>query len=110
MMTLVLRGLPAKTIARTLPVTPNTANDHIKAIFAKTGISSRGDLMATLFQAHRRIWYLPGNPLRRAAGLELPEPGMMASCSRRQGRSCRLHGRLPVSGVPQPLPRAGARG
>jgi hypothetical protein len=30
-MTPVLRSLPAKTIARTLPVTLNTANDHIKA-------------------------------------------------------------------------------
>jgi DNA-binding CsgD family transcriptional regulator len=40
-MTLVLRGLPTKTIAKTLRVTMNTANDHIKAIFAKTGVSSR---------------------------------------------------------------------
>jgi hypothetical protein len=30
-MTPVLRSLPAKTIARTLPVTLNTANDHIEA-------------------------------------------------------------------------------
>lgn len=30
-MTPALRSLPAKTIARTLPVTLNTANDHIKA-------------------------------------------------------------------------------
>jgi hypothetical protein len=44
-MTLVLRGLPAKTITRTLPVTLNIANDHIKAIFAKTGVGSRRDLM-----------------------------------------------------------------
>jgi len=35
-MTQVLRSLPDKTIARTLPVTLNTAHDHIKAIFAKT--------------------------------------------------------------------------
>jgi hypothetical protein len=51
-MTLVLRSLPAKTIPRTLPVTLNTANDHIKAIFAKAGIGSRGDLMATVFRDH----------------------------------------------------------
>jgi DNA-binding CsgD family transcriptional regulator len=51
-MPLVLRGLPSKIIARTLPVTPNTANDHIKAIFAKTGVGSHGDLMATVFRDH----------------------------------------------------------
>lgn len=51
-MTLVLRGLPTKTIAKTLRVTMNTANDHIKAIFGKTGVSSRGELMATVFRDH----------------------------------------------------------
>lgn len=51
-MTLLLRGLPTKTIAKALRVTANTANDHIKAIFAKTGVSSRGELMATVFQDH----------------------------------------------------------
>jgi DNA-binding CsgD family transcriptional regulator len=51
-MTLLLRGLPTKTIAKTLQVTGNTANDHIKAIFAKTGVSSRGELMATVFRDH----------------------------------------------------------
>ena len=53
-MTLVLRGLPAKTIARTLPVTLNIANDHIKAIFAKTGVGSRRDLIATVSRDHSR--------------------------------------------------------
>jgi hypothetical protein len=48
----VLRSLPAKTIPRTLPVTPNTANDHIKAISAKTGAGSRGDLMTTASRDH----------------------------------------------------------
>jgi DNA-binding CsgD family transcriptional regulator len=51
-MTLLLRGLPTKTIAGALRVTINTANDHIKAIFAKTGVSSRGELMATVFRNH----------------------------------------------------------
>ena len=51
-MTLLLRGLPTKAIAGALHVTVNTANDHIKAIFAKTGVSSRGELMATVFRHH----------------------------------------------------------
>jgi hypothetical protein len=48
----VLHSLPAKTIPRTLPVTLNTTNDHIKAIFAKAGAGRRGDLMATVFRDH----------------------------------------------------------
>jgi DNA-binding CsgD family transcriptional regulator len=51
-MTLMLRGLRAKKIAATLRVTTNTANDHIKAIYAKTGVGSRGELMATIFRNH----------------------------------------------------------
>lgn len=53
-LTLVLRGLPTKAVAATLRVTLNTANDHIKAIFAKTGVSTRGELMATVFQDLQR--------------------------------------------------------
>ena len=51
-MTLVLRSLPAKTIPKTLPVTLNTANDHIKAIFAKADAGSHGDPMATVLRDH----------------------------------------------------------
>lgn len=48
-MTLLLRGLPTKEIATTLRITVNTANDHIKSIYTKTGVNSRGGLMATAF-------------------------------------------------------------
>ena len=47
-MTPVLPSLLAKTIARTLPVTLNPANDHIKAILAKTGAA---------VYAGRHRWY-----------------------------------------------------
>jgi DNA-binding CsgD family transcriptional regulator len=49
-LTLVLRGLATKTIANQLRVTQHTANDHIKAIYTKTGVNSRGELMATVFR------------------------------------------------------------
>jgi FixJ family two-component response regulator len=55
-MTLVLRSLPAKTIPRTLPVTLNTAKDHIKAISATAGAGRRGDPMATVL----RDYSMPG--------------------------------------------------
>jgi DNA-binding CsgD family transcriptional regulator len=49
-MTHVLRGLASKTIANTMHITTNTANDHLKSIFTKTGASSRGQLMAVVFR------------------------------------------------------------
>lgn len=53
-LTLVLRGLPTKTIAASLGVTAHTVNDHIKSIFDKTGVGSRGELMATVFRDYQR--------------------------------------------------------
>jgi DNA-binding CsgD family transcriptional regulator len=53
-LTLLLRGLPTKAIAATLRVSHHTAHDHVKAIFAKTGVGSRGELMATVFRDYQR--------------------------------------------------------
>jgi DNA-binding CsgD family transcriptional regulator len=52
---LLLRGLPSKSIGTRLNVTTDTVNDHIKSIYAKTGINGRGALMAAVF----RDRYLP---------------------------------------------------
>jgi DNA-binding NarL/FixJ family response regulator len=54
-MTLVLRGLPTKAIAAALQVSAHTVNDHIKAIYDKTGVASRGELMATVFRDRRSL-------------------------------------------------------
>jgi DNA-binding CsgD family transcriptional regulator len=43
-----LEGLPAKHIARLLSLSPHTVNDHFKAIYRKTGVSSRDELIAGL--------------------------------------------------------------
>ncbi|MFD4635520.1 helix-turn-helix transcriptional regulator [Streptomyces sp. NPDC058284] len=43
-----LEGLPVKHIARRLGLSPHTANDHFKAIYLKTGASSREELIAGL--------------------------------------------------------------
>jgi len=53
-LTLLLRGLPTKAIAATLRVSTHTAYDHVKAIFAKTGVGSRGELMAAVFRDYQR--------------------------------------------------------
>jgi DNA-binding CsgD family transcriptional regulator len=52
---LALRGLATKTIAAELHISGHTVNDHLKAIFTKTGVSTRGELMSSVFQQH----YLP---------------------------------------------------
>lgn len=45
---LALKGLAAKQIARRLDVSPYTVNDHFKAIYRKTGVTGRDELLASL--------------------------------------------------------------
>jgi len=49
---LLSRGLPTKEIAAELCISAHTVNDHIKVIFSKVGVSSRGELVAKLFSEH----------------------------------------------------------
>ncbi|NNC79251.1 MAG: hypothetical protein HKN94_03770 [Acidimicrobiales bacterium] len=46
------RGLSTKEIASELSISPHTVRDHVKAIFTKTGFSSRGELVARVFSDH----------------------------------------------------------
>lgn len=49
---LVAAGLPTDAIARRLQLSPYTVQDHLKAIFEKTGVGARGELVARLFLGH----------------------------------------------------------
>jgi len=49
---LVARGFSTNEIAERLHLSAYTVQDHLKAIFDKTGTSSRGDLVAQLFFRH----------------------------------------------------------
>ncbi|MFC5181281.1 helix-turn-helix domain-containing protein [Actinomadura harenae] len=46
---LVARGLGTGPIAETLVISPHTVRGHLKAVFGKLGVSSRGELVARLF-------------------------------------------------------------
>jgi DNA-binding CsgD family transcriptional regulator len=53
---LLARGLSAKEIAAELALSPHTVRDHIKSIYDKADVSSRGELVATLFSNHVIHW------------------------------------------------------
>jgi len=49
---LCIQGLPTKAIASMLKVSQYTVQDHLKAIFEKTGARSRGELVGQIFLEH----------------------------------------------------------
>ena len=46
---LVAQGLSTSDIARRLLLAPYTVQDHLKSIFAKTSVGTRGELVARLY-------------------------------------------------------------
>ena len=49
---LVAHGLATGVIAERLRISPWTVQDHLKAIFEKLGVSTRGELVARVFSLH----------------------------------------------------------
>lgn len=66
---LCMQGLPTKEMARTLNVSAYTIQDHLKSIFDKTGVRTRGELVGQVFLEH----YAP-----RWEGLDNPPQGWTA--------------------------------
>ena len=46
---LVALGLPTDAVAARLHLSPWTVQDHLKAIFEKVGVATRGELVARVF-------------------------------------------------------------
>jgi DNA-binding CsgD family transcriptional regulator len=67
---LVARGLSTADIAADLGISTDTVQDHLKAIFNKTGVGSRTELVATILRQH----YLP----RARAGHRVGTDGFFA--------------------------------
>lgn len=49
---LLARGLSTKEIAEELMISAHTVRDHVKAVYDKAGVSSRGELVARMFSEH----------------------------------------------------------
>lgn len=64
---LIARGLGTAAIARRLHLSGHTVRDYVKAIFDKVGVSSRGELVATLFAEHYAPVHLDAEGHERAA-------------------------------------------
>lgn len=50
----VLAGRPTRETAHELGISPWTVQDHLKSVFAKAGVASRGELAALLHHEHYR--------------------------------------------------------
>ncbi|MFH8371606.1 LuxR C-terminal-related transcriptional regulator [Streptomyces sp. NPDC018031] len=62
---LIARGLATGEIAEALVISPHTVRGHVKTVFQKVGVSSRGALVARLFAEH----YWPRRPSPAGPGV-----------------------------------------
>jgi DNA-binding CsgD family transcriptional regulator len=60
---LVCQGMSTRQIADRLHLTADTVQDHLKSVFDRTGVHSRGQLVATIFERDYLPHAMAGDPL-----------------------------------------------
>jgi len=63
---LVCQGRSTRQIADTLHLTADTVQDHLKSVFDRTGVRSRGQLVATILQRDYLPHAIAGDPITRS--------------------------------------------
>lgn len=70
---LVCQGQPTRQIAGQLHLTADTVQDHLKSVFDKTGVHSRGELAAAILQRDYLPRALAGDSLTRSGAFTRPQ-------------------------------------
>jgi DNA-binding CsgD family transcriptional regulator len=76
---LVCQGLLTRQIADRLYLTTDTVQDHLKSVFDKTGVHSRGELVATILQRDYLPRAIAGVPVSRSGAFTVGDPRGTAS-------------------------------
>jgi DNA-binding CsgD family transcriptional regulator len=63
---LVCQGMSTRQIGGRLHLTTDTVQDHLKSVFGRTGVHSRGELVATILQRDYLPHAVAGDPLSRS--------------------------------------------
>ena len=71
---LVCQGLPTRLIASGLHLTTDTVQDHLKSVFTKTGVHSRGRLVATILQRDYLPHAIAGDTPHHSGSFNPPHP------------------------------------
>jgi DNA-binding NarL/FixJ family response regulator len=69
----ILRGWSTTEIATKLHISANTVQDHLKAIFEKVDVGSRGELAARISTQQYQSQFLAGAPLDASGQFTSPD-------------------------------------